>query len=113
MRTCNSSAPAAGVTHLEAMANGSLSDPVLAKEGSLRASLRLLTIPALLLVLILGTLICYWPLTHHGFVNVDDDLYIYDNPHIQHGITSAQIAWAFTTGHAGNWHPVTWLSHMI
>src|SRR5205085_876328 len=29
------------------------------------------------------------------------------------GLTLKGIGWAFTTFHAGNWHPLTWLSHML
>jgi tetratricopeptide (TPR) repeat protein len=48
----------------------------------------------------------------HSFVNVDDQLYLYENPHVLQGLTWRGIAWAFTTFRAGNWHPLTWLSHM-
>jgi len=47
------------------------------------------------------------------FVNYDDNLYITDNPHTKAGLTVDGIRWAFTTSHASNWHPVTWLSHML
>jgi tetratricopeptide (TPR) repeat protein len=56
------------------------------------------------------TITVFWPVTRDGFVNVDDDLYIYDNPHIRAGVGST-ITWAATSFHAGNWHPLTWLSH--
>jgi tetratricopeptide (TPR) repeat protein len=49
----------------------------------------------------------------HEFILMDDGLYITKNPSIQHGLTWAGIVWAFTTGHAANWHPLTWLSHML
>lgn len=63
--------------------------------------------------LVLAILALYWPLTHYGFVNFDDDEYVTANPHVLHGITFSAVKWAFTTGHASNWHPVTWLSHML
>jgi tetratricopeptide (TPR) repeat protein len=66
---------------------------------------------ALLLALI--TLLAYCPVTRNGFVNYDDNDYVTDNRTVQNGLTWAGIQWAFTTGHAGNWHPVTWLSHML
>jgi tetratricopeptide (TPR) repeat protein len=47
------------------------------------------------------------------FVNYDDPDYVTANRHVQTGLTSANVAWAFTTGHASNWHPLTWLSHML
>ena len=68
---------------------------------------------ALQFALALLTLALYWPVVGHDFVNYDDGLYVTDNPHVQAGLTLDNIAWAFSTGHASNWHPVTWLSHLI
>lgn len=47
------------------------------------------------------------------FVNYDDPSYIINNQHVQHGITLESLKWAFTTGYSSNWHPLTWVSHMI
>jgi tetratricopeptide (TPR) repeat protein len=63
-------------------------------------------------VLTLVTLLCYWPVTAHPFVSFDDHRYIYENPHVKAGLTWAGVVWAFRTGYAGNWHPLTWISHM-
>jgi len=49
----------------------------------------------------------------HDFINYDDDIYIYENPNIVSGLTRPAIRWAFTHAHAGNWHPLTSLSHMF
>src|SRR5437773_9023032 len=49
----------------------------------------------------------------HDFVNYDDDLYVTENAHVQQGLTFHGVAWAFTTLKGGNWHPITWLSHML
>ena len=49
----------------------------------------------------------------YGFVNYDDDKYVYENPMVQKGMTWAGFAWAFTYGQIGHWHPLTWLSHML
>ena len=49
----------------------------------------------------------------YDFINYDDDLYIYENPNIVSGLTRPAILWAFTHAHAGNWHPLTSLSHML
>jgi len=67
------------------------------------------------LLLLLGflTLLCYLPATRHNFINVDDPLYILENPHVTTGLTWSNIAWAFGAGYAGNWHPLTWISHML
>ncbi len=70
--------------------------------------------PAFLsLWLALATLAVYWPVRHHDFVNYDDADYVSANSHVQSGLSWANVAWAFTTGHASNWHPLTWLSHML
>jgi tetratricopeptide (TPR) repeat protein len=55
----------------------------------------------------------YAPTFSNGFVNYDDPDYVYSNRHVLTGLTRENIAWAFTTGHASNWHPLTWLSHML
>lgn len=47
------------------------------------------------------------------FINIDDRPYVWDNPMVRQGLTWDSVKWAFTTGHAGNWHPLTWLSHII
>ncbi len=47
------------------------------------------------------------------FVYFDDDMYVFQNPIVSSGLTGAGVVWAFTTGHLANWHPLTWLSHMI
>ena len=65
------------------------------------------------LFLVVASLSVYWQITSHEFINYDDGLYIMENPHVQAGFTLESIKWAFTTGHAANWHPLTWLSHML
>jgi tetratricopeptide (TPR) repeat protein len=65
------------------------------------------------LVLILATLIAYEPLRHNGFVEYDDNDYVVKNPHVYTGLTPGNVKWAFTSFHASNWHPLTWLSHML
>jgi len=47
------------------------------------------------------------------FVNFDDDAYVYNNPHVTHGLTGENVAWSFTAFHSCNWHPLTWLSHAL
>jgi tetratricopeptide (TPR) repeat protein len=49
----------------------------------------------------------------HRFITFDDPTYIHDNPMVNRGVTLAGLAWAFTTFYAGNWHPLTWIAHMI
>ncbi len=49
----------------------------------------------------------------NGFVNYDDDVYVYKNPNVANGLTWPGVGWAFTHVHSSNWHPLTWLSHML
>jgi len=65
------------------------------------------------LVLAAATLAVYWQVRTHEFVAYDDQEYVYENVYVQAGLTRESIVWAFTTGHASNWHPLTWLSHML
>jgi Tfp pilus assembly protein PilF len=63
--------------------------------------------------LAIATLAVYGQVISHQFVDLDDDLSIRDNPMVNAGLTLKGIAWAFTTFHDSNWHPVTWISHMV
>jgi hypothetical protein len=47
------------------------------------------------------------------FVAYDDDVYVYENPHVRTGLSLEGVRWAFTTLRSGHWHPLTWLSHML
>ena len=67
----------------------------------------------LCLVLALVTLAVYWRVIDCDFVNYDDPLYFTSNPHVLSGLTPVNVVWAFTTTHASNWHPMTWLSLML
>ena len=58
-------------------------------------------------------LVVYLQLTNYDFVYYDDESYVTENTNVKAGFTIEGIVWAFTTGHAANWHPVTWLSHMF
>jgi tetratricopeptide (TPR) repeat protein len=60
-----------------------------------------------------GVLAVFWPLVHSDFIKLDDGFYVAHNPHIAAGLTQEGVAWAFRTGYQGNWHPLTWLSHML
>jgi protein O-mannosyl-transferase len=76
--------------------------------------LRTLSNPVCLcLLLVVVTLAVYWPATSFDFVNYDDPDYFSSNAQVQTGLTSQGVIWAFSTGHAGNWHPLTWLSLML
>jgi hypothetical protein len=55
----------------------------------------------------------YAPTARHGFVNLDDDAYVVLNPRVNAGLRAANVAWAFTGTACSNWHPLTWISHML
>ncbi|MBC8393806.1 MAG: tetratricopeptide repeat protein, partial [Deltaproteobacteria bacterium] len=65
------------------------------------------------LFLVIAILTVYWQVQNYDFVNYDDDHYVYENRHVQEGLTLKSVTWAFTTIHVSNWHPLTWLSHML
>lgn len=65
------------------------------------------------LLLIAVTAAVYWPSLSHPFSVYDDPQYVTDNQHVQTGLTASNVAWAFTTAHASNWHPLTWISHIL
>jgi Flp pilus assembly protein TadD len=65
------------------------------------------------LALTVTTTAVFYQVCTYDFVNYDDNIYVYDNPNIQAGITLKAVKWAFTTGYACFWHPLTWLSHML
>jgi len=65
------------------------------------------------LLLVVATLALYNPVSHHPFVNYDDDRYVGDNIHVKAGLHWDTIPWAFTTYDEANWHPLTWLSHAL
>ena len=64
-------------------------------------------------LLVVLTLAAYWQVIYSDFVDYDDAEYITENSHVQAGLTLKNVIWAFTATHACNWHPLTWLSHML
>lgn len=63
--------------------------------------------------LILAAFVAFEQVRQNKFVNYDDPDYVTENRQVQAGMTAESVRWAFTTIHAANWHPVTWLSHML
>ena len=62
------------------------------------------------LFLIVATLLVYGQLPSHDFIDFDDGAYVIENPYVSSGFTKEGLIWAFDVG---NWHPLTWLSHML
>lgn len=71
-----------------------------AQLWSVRAALAAITVAA------------YVGVWRNGFVSWDDPSYVSENPHVLAGLTWSGVRWAFTSTQGGNWHPLTWLSHM-
>ena len=65
------------------------------------------------LVLMVTTIGVYWRVHSYDFVSFDDKVYVTENIHFQDGLTTKSVAWAFTSGYAANWHPLTWISLLI
>src|SRR5579871_1784143 len=66
------------------------------------------------LLLFTATLLLYNAVSHNPFINCDDDRYITENPFIRGGLNWTTVKWALiSSGQAGFWHPLTWLSHAL
>ncbi len=70
-------------------------------------------IAAVCVVLVAVTAFCYRGVRSNDFVSLDDNDYVVQNLNVQQGVTAQSIEWAFTAFHSSNWHPLTWISHMI
>ncbi|MGO9108232.1 MAG: hypothetical protein ACLP9L_03270, partial [Thermoguttaceae bacterium] len=64
-------------------------------------------------LLLLAVALVFGQTLRHAFVHYDDNGYVYDNPQVARGFSAQGIAWAFSDFYAANWHPLTWLSHML
>ncbi len=62
--------------------------------------------------LVATTLVVYAPARGLPFLLYDDEQYVTANAQVQAGLSLEGARWAFTSFHASNWHPLTWLSHM-
>jgi hypothetical protein len=63
--------------------------------------------------LTVATVVAFWQVNKCAFFIFDDPNYVTQNPHTQKGITMSNIQWALTAGDVSNWHPLTWMSHML
>ena len=69
--------------------------------------------PAVCGFLVLAVLMIFGRSVGYDFVDFDDDVYVYQNPHLSRGLTTDGIIWAFSTTQCDNWHPLTWLSYLL
>src|SRR6267143_4756535 len=84
------------------------------RRGTARRAVRSAGITVIIYLCLAGTSLAVFGRTiRHDFVNFDDDLYVYNTPAIQTGLTIKGVARAFVSPHAGNWHPLTTISHML
>ena len=65
------------------------------------------------LFLVVSIVAVFWQVRTHEFLKYDDQIYVTDNPPVKAGLTLKGVIWAFSATHAGHWHPLTWLSHML
>ncbi len=63
--------------------------------------------------LLLAVGLIFGQTVRYEFVNLDDNIYVYENPQVSRGLSTEGIAWAFTHSHFANWHPLTWISLML
>jgi protein O-mannosyl-transferase len=84
--------------------------PDLAENGGDRRGLAALAVCCLL---VLAVIFVFSQTLGHGFVNYDDNEYIYQNPKVVNGFTPGWFTWAMTTHECNNWHPLTWFSHIL
>ncbi len=90
----------------------STNEPISAPQKSSLPSLATQKL-MLSLLLVLATLALYNAVARAPFLNLDDDIYVTQNPEVRSGLNRHSITWAFTTTTATNWHPLTWLSHEL
>src|SRR5437773_11889450 len=90
---------------------------IVAKERSAAPLSRTSTFERPDLLILLGLAVVtfgiYAQVIGHRFITFDDLSYIEENPMVNRGVTLAGLGWAFTTFHSENWHPLTWIAHMI
>ena len=65
------------------------------------------------IALVLVTVVPFIQATDFDFVNFDDMDYVYGNPQVTQGLSWQGVRWAFTEVRAANWHPLTWISHIM
>ena len=64
-------------------------------------------------LLLAAIAIVFGQTVQHDFVDYDDNTYVYDNPHVQSGLTPEGVGWALGTSHGCLWAPLTWTSYLL
>ncbi len=83
------------------------------KENFSRQYKPILKIAALCFLLGAVTLLIYWRVWTYEFIRTDDPTYVFNNSHVRTGLHWENLKWAFSAVHSSNWHPLTWMSHML
>src|SRR5689334_16765940 len=78
-------------------------------DGQMGRFFKAISVPSILVLL---TVVAFWPARHCDFINYDDPFYVASNRHVLGGLTREGFIWAFRTTQTANWHPLTWLSYM-
>lgn len=63
--------------------------------------------------LFISVAVVYGQLATHDFINYDDVFYVTQNDRVTSGVSLDNIRWALTEFRSSNWHPLTWMSHMV
>jgi tetratricopeptide (TPR) repeat protein len=82
-------------------------------DGNIQSKKKDMRTALICVVLAAATFVAYERVRSNDFVYFDDDKYITLNEHAQKGLNLESLKWAFTTCYQGNWHPLTWVSHLI
>lgn len=81
--------------------------------GAGRDSRTGVSVLALAILIAVASLLVYLPVLRNGFVDLDDPAYVTQNDHVQTGVSWKNVRWALSSTEAANWHPLTWVSHML
>jgi protein O-mannosyl-transferase len=65
------------------------------------------------ILLAAATFSVYFSVLKHPFINYYDNIYVTGNQYVNTGLKWQNLKWALTTLTAGNWHPLTWMSHQL
>jgi hypothetical protein len=93
--------------------SGDASDARLIEMGRFSSPLSRWTVSVVCALLLLSVALVFCQTVQSDFIQYDDEDYVCGNPPVAHGFTTQGIVWAFTHFHSNNWHPLTWLSHML
>jgi len=68
---------------------------------------------AAIFILLVALAVVYWRVAGFGYSGIDDQGYVIYTEMVRSGLSLEGVRWAFTEFHMSNWHPLTWLSHML